>query len=84
MISLQYTSIFRGMEAVTVVIFRIEYILRIWTAEYLYPDQKGIKAVLRFLLSFDGIVDLCTILPFFFLSGFADDGLLFVHVQRGA
>ncbi|MBD5490385.1 MAG: ion transporter [Lachnospiraceae bacterium] len=66
----QYTSIFRGIEAVTVVIFCIEYILRIWTAEYLYPDQKGIKAVLRFLLSFDGIVDLCTILPFFFLSGF--------------
>ena len=66
----QYTDIFRRIEAVTVVIFCIEYILRIWTAEYLYPDQKGIKAVLRFLLSFDGIVDLCTILPFFFLSGF--------------
>ena len=66
----QYTAIFRGIEAVTVVIFCIEYILRIWTAEYLYSDQSGIKAVLRFLLSFDGIVDLCTILPFFFLSGF--------------
>ena len=66
----QYTAIFRGIEAVTVVIFCIEYILRIWTAEYLYPDQAGIKAVLHFLLSFDGIVDLCTILPFFFLSGF--------------
>jgi voltage-gated potassium channel len=25
---------------------------------------------LKFLVSFDGIVDLCTILPFFFLSGF--------------
>ena len=66
----QYTAVFRGIEAVTVVIFCIEYVLRIWTAEYLYPDQKGIKAILRFLLSFDGIVDLCTILPFFFLSGF--------------
>ena len=66
----RYTAIFRGIEAVTVVIFCIEYILRIWTAEYLYSDQSGIKAVLRFLLSFDGIVDLCTILPFFFLSGF--------------
>ena len=26
--------------------------------------------MLKFLVSFDGIVDLCTILPFFFLSGF--------------
>ena len=66
----RYAAIFKGIEAVTVVIFCIEYLLRIWTAEYLYPDQKGIKAVLRFLLSFDGIVDLFTILPFFFLSGF--------------
>ena len=66
----QYAAVFRSIEAVTVVIFCIEYILRIWTAEYLYPDQTGIKAALRFLISFDGIVDLCTILPFFFLSGF--------------
>lgn len=66
----RYAAVFKGIEAVTVVIFCIEYLLRIWTAEYLYPDQKGIKAVLRFLLSFDGIVDLFTILPFFFLSGF--------------
>ena len=66
----QYAAVFRSIEAVTVVIFCIEYILRIWTAEYLYPDQTGIRAALRFLISFDGIVDLCTILPFFFLSGF--------------
>ena len=65
-----YASVLKGIETVTVIIFCLEYILRIWTAEYLYPDQKGVKAVLRFLFSFDGIVDLLTILPFFFLSGF--------------
>ena len=58
------------IEVVTVLIFLIEYLLRIWTAEYLYPDKGRAKAVLCFLVSFDGIVDLCTILPFFFLSGF--------------
>lgn len=57
-------------ETVTVIIFGIEYFLRIWTAEYLYPEKSRGKAVLRFLVSFDGIVDLCTILPVFFLSGF--------------
>lgn len=66
----RYEAVFKAVEAVTVAIFCIEYLLRIWTAEYLYPDRKGIKAVLRFLFSFDGIVDLFTILPFFFLSGF--------------
>lgn len=66
----RYDSAFRWAEAVTVFIFCIEYALRIWTAEYLYPNENRAKAVRRFLCSFDGIVDLLTILPFFFLSGF--------------
>lgn len=65
-----YSAILHAGEVITVVIFGIEYLLRIWTAEYLYPETTRGKAVLRFLISFDGIVDLCTILPFFFLSGF--------------
>lgn len=58
------------IEFVTVIIFCIEYILRIWTADLLYKNKKRWRAVLRFLVSYDGIVDLLTILPFFFLSGF--------------
>jgi len=58
------------LELVTVLFFVIEYVLRIWTADYLFPDSSPSHARLRFLLSFDGIVDLLTILPFFFLSGF--------------
>lgn len=57
-------------EYITVVIFCIEYVLRIWTAEYLYPDRSRAGARLRFLVSFDGVVDLLTIIPAFFLSGF--------------
>lgn len=64
-----YAPLFKTVETVTVVIFCVEYLLRIWTAEYLYPGRGRLKAVLKFLVSFDGIVDLCTILPFFFLSG---------------
>jgi len=66
-----YMTIFKVVEAVTIMIFCVEYVLRIWTAEYLYPKLSKKKAVLRFLISYDGIVDLLTILPFFFLSGFA-------------
>lgn len=65
-----HSGILHAVETTTIVIFGIEYLLRIWTAEYLYPDKDKWRAVLRFLVSFDGIVDLCTILPFFFLSGF--------------
>ncbi|MBR0516085.1 MAG: ion transporter [Eubacterium sp.] len=66
-----YMTLFKVVEAVTIMIFCVEYVLRIWTAEYLYPKLSKKKAVLRFLFSYDGIVDLLTILPFFFLSGFA-------------
>ena len=51
-------------------IFSVEYALRIWTADILYPNCRSIRSRIKFLFSFDGIVDLLTILPFFFLSGF--------------
>lgn len=66
----QYQGLMGTIELVTVLIFCLEYFLRIWTASYLYPDSKRMTAVFRFVTSFDGIVDLCTILPFFYLSGF--------------
>ena len=61
---------FNAVEFVTVLLFCVEYILRIWTAEYLYPGQSRGRAVWKFLRSYDGVIDLLTILPFFFLSGF--------------
>lgn len=60
---------FHVIEVITILIFCVEYILRIWTADYLYPDKSEFRSRLRFLISFDGIIDLLTILPFFFLSG---------------
>ncbi|CBK73322.1 Ion channel [Butyrivibrio fibrisolvens 16/4] len=69
----EFTPFFPVLDAiafVTILIFCIEYALRIWTADLLYPELSKAKAIVKFLLSFDGIVDLFTILPFFFLSGF--------------
>lgn len=65
-----YSTLFTVVEYVTVIIFCIEYILRIWTANYLFPEENIGRARLKFLCSFDGIVDLLTIIPAFFLSGF--------------
>ena len=63
-----------AIELVTIIIFLIEYILRIWTAEYLYEDLKPSKAILKYVVSFYGIVDLLTIvsffIPFIFTNGF--------------
>lgn len=64
------SGFFHMTEVVTLCIFCIEYILRIWTADLLYPSRSRLRSRLRFLVSFDGIIDFLTILPFFFLSGF--------------
>ncbi len=66
----KYSLVFGIIENVTILFFCIEYILRIWTAEFLYPHCSKKQAVRKFLTSFDGIIDLMTILPFFYLTGF--------------
>ena len=62
-IAAQYHSVFRVFEIITVIVFLIEYILRIWTADLLYPDAKHPR--LRYIRSFMAIIDLLAILPFF-------------------
>lgn len=58
------------LENMTVALFSAEYLARIYTADYLFPGESRPKAVIRFILSPDGIIELLAILPVFFLSGF--------------
>ncbi|MDE6024829.1 MAG: ion transporter [Lachnospiraceae bacterium] len=62
------------IELITIIVFLFEYILRLWTAGYLYEDLKPAKAVCKYIVSFYGIVDLLTIVSFFipviFTNGF--------------
>ncbi len=60
-----YTGALHVIEIVTVVIFTVEYILRVITADYLFPDKNPWLARLLFVVSFYGLVDLLTILPFY-------------------
>ena len=68
-----YRSLFSVIEGITTVIFIIEYIFRIYTADLLYPDSKFPNCTFRYLFSFYGIVDLLTIISYFstlFSNGF--------------
>lgn len=60
-----YADILNSIEVVTVIFFTIEYILRIITADFLYPDKKPVSAAFRFISSFYGFIDLMTILPYY-------------------
>lgn len=65
-----YREILQIIGWITVGIFIVEFLLRIYTADYLYPQCTKQKAILKFVFSFDGMIMLLTILPFFYLSGF--------------
>ena len=68
-----YGGLLLTIEAVTVAFFAVDYILRAWTARFLYPRYAGPRALLKYLFSFTGIVDLLSFLPyylpFFFPAG---------------
>ena len=64
-----YAQTFWVIEIVTTIFFCVEYVLRIWTADLLYPECDGMKARGKFIISFDGLVCLFTIIPVFFFSG---------------
>ena len=60
-----YAGAMEIVELITMVIFLAEYLLRLWTADCLYPEKAYPAAVFRFAVSFYGVVDLMTILPYF-------------------
>lgn len=62
--SIPYKNYIQLIEECTTIIFIIEYILRVWTADYLFPNKKPMAAKLSFIISFFGIIDLLSFLPF--------------------
>lgn len=77
-INLRYRTVFQVFEIITVVVFTIEYLLRIWTADMLFPEAKRPK--IKYIFSFMAIIDLLAILPFY-LPFFSAD-LRFLRMMR--
>lgn len=73
----KYMGALRIVEFVTIVVFIIEYILRVWTAQYLYPNLNSVAAKGRFIVSFYGLIDLLTIVPYFLPFIFASGAVAF-------
>lgn len=61
----EVTNVLSYIELVSVIIFTIEYALRVWTADLLRPELSGFRARVRYIFSFMAIIDLLAILPFY-------------------
>jgi voltage-gated potassium channel len=62
----QYASVFAAIEYLSLVVFTLEYALRIWVAAEHGPHRHlhPARARLKYILSPEGLVDLIAVLPF--------------------
>ena len=60
-----YAPILYAVEIITVVFFVVDYVLRLFTARFLYKEKKELRAIRKYMFSFMGIVDLLSFLPYF-------------------
>ncbi len=61
----RYSGILYAVEAVTVVFFAFDYLLRLITSSFLFPEKKSLVALFRYMISFNGIVDILSFLPYY-------------------
>lgn len=64
-IRIPYGNLLILIEEITVVGFAIDYVLRLWTAKFLYPALSEKKAIKKYVFSFTGLIDLFSFLPYF-------------------
>lgn len=74
---LHYATQLHWIEAVTVAFFAIDYVLRLWTAPLLFPQERSPKAVAKYIFSFWGIIDLISFLPYYLPWFFPQGGTVF-------
>ena len=61
----QYGAWLLLIEEVTIFFFAIDYVLRVWTARFLYPYLKETHAIRKYILSFTGVIDMLSFLPYY-------------------
>jgi len=61
----RYGVLLLTVETATVAFFAVDYFLRLWTAPVLRPSLPAPRAVGKYVLSFSGLVDLFSFLPYY-------------------
>lgn len=64
-LSLTYSKQLWYFEIFSIIIFTIEYGLRIWTSDEMFPELSKKQARKKYVFSFMAIIDLLAILPFY-------------------
>lgn len=62
-IQVAYGNILYVVEQITLLFFMTDYIFRLWTAKYQYEGVPEWKAILKYMTSVNGVIDLLSFLP---------------------
>ena len=60
-----YQNSLQQIEHISLIVFSVEYLLRIWTADLLYPRSGFFRSRIRYIFSGMALIDLLAILPFY-------------------
>ena len=77
----RYGQQLRIFEIASVVVFSIEYMLRLLTADLKFPRKIFVGSLLKYIFSFMALIDLAAILPFYLPMFFVID-LRFIRILR--
>ena len=64
-IDAKYGTLLDMLDLITVVCFTVDFAFRIYTADFRYPGKSMPAAALRYIVSFSGIIDILSFLPFY-------------------
>ena len=64
-IAARFGGLLWWIECITVLFFAVDYVLRLYTARNLYPQLKPGQALIKYVTSFSGVVDLLSFLPYY-------------------
>jgi len=78
----KYRNAFTYLEVLTVAIFTLEYLLRLWSAPPSQPNMAPFKYRLSYAFSFHGLIDLIAIAPFYISFIFPIVDLRFLRLLR--
>ena len=72
------------VEIISLILFTIEYVLRMWTADYIYPNLKPGKARIKYMFTGKALIDLIALLPFYaaFIAIFDARALSMIRLVR--
>ena len=74
-------ALLKKIEDAIVIVFTVEYLLRIWTANLLFPKKNWFMARVCYVISPMAVIDLLAILPFY-LPFFLPEGMLGIRALR--